>query len=489
MSADLWGAFERYAAWVRSKPTWDAEERDLRLAAAPRLREAIERAAGRGDWESALWDCVCSPEFGRADLVRRGHVRWLQSWRDAEERLRAGLAAFADAGATPVERYGRWARIASEAVASGLVEDRADALLAIGALFNFALDPERVAFVLHGPYVDLPPLLGEQPGAGYEAHLRFAETTGARLIEAGIARDMIDATALILSGARNAAFWVPGAGDERGGARPVAPQHYLAVCAIYKDEASYMHEWIEFHRLVGVEHFYLYDNNSTDDHREVLAPYIERGEVTLRDWPMETRQPQAYQDCVERHAQHARWIAFIDLDEFLFSPTGRPLPEVLRRYERWPGVGVNWAVFGSSGHATRPAGPVTESYVVRLWTPENRTIKTIADPVRVAGCPGVHRFQYTELGTVDENEYPIWGGQTKSESRSVLQINHYMTKSLEEYRLRSQRPRPVPAPGQEQHRRKFDPDRVAAFERLGERDEAILQYVPALRNALDPSRA
>lgn len=31
---------------------------------------------------------------------------------------------------------------------------------------------------------------------------------------------------------------------------------YLAVCAIFRDEAPYLAEWIEFHRLVGVEHFY-----------------------------------------------------------------------------------------------------------------------------------------------------------------------------------------------------------------------------------------
>ena len=34
---------------------------------------------------------------------------------------------------------------------------------------------------------------------------------------------------------------------------------YLSICAIYRDEAPYLVEWIEFHRLVGVEHFYLYD--------------------------------------------------------------------------------------------------------------------------------------------------------------------------------------------------------------------------------------
>ena len=63
-----------------------------------------------------------------------------------------------------------------------------------------------------------------------------------------------------------------------------ARKGYLALVAIVKNEASYLDEWIEFHRLVGVEHIYLYDNGSTDQTREVVAPYISQGFVTLMRW-------------------------------------------------------------------------------------------------------------------------------------------------------------------------------------------------------------
>ena len=52
------------------------------------------------------------------------------------------------------------------------------------------------------------------------------------------------------------------------------PARYLVACAIFRDEAPYLAEWIAFHRLVGVEHFFLYDNGSTDDPRAVLDPLI-----------------------------------------------------------------------------------------------------------------------------------------------------------------------------------------------------------------------
>jgi hypothetical protein len=32
---------------------------------------------------------------------------------------------------------------------------------------------------------------------------------------------------------------------------------YLAVCAIYRNEAEFLGEWLEFHRLAGVQRFFL----------------------------------------------------------------------------------------------------------------------------------------------------------------------------------------------------------------------------------------
>ena len=60
---------------------------------------------------------------------------------------------------------------------------------------------------------------------------------------------------------------------------------YLSMCAVFRDEGPYLREWVEFHRLMGVERFFLYDHYSADAHRDALAPYIEEGVVVLHDWP------------------------------------------------------------------------------------------------------------------------------------------------------------------------------------------------------------
>jgi hypothetical protein len=215
---------------------------------------------------------------------------------------------------------------------------------------------------------------------------------------------------------------------------------YLSVCAIYRNEAQYLREWIEFHRLVGVERFYLYDNLSTDDHREVLAPYVEQGVVEPAHWPETPGQITAYDDCLKARRRETRWIAFIDLDEFLFSPTGRRVSDVLAEFEDAPGVVANWAVFGPSGHVSRPDGLVIENYVRRTDDPGfNHQVKSIVNPRRVANFCGPHFFTYRDGFAVDENGNPVKPRNvTDSVSFERLRVNHYATKSQQEFEQKLQ---------------------------------------------------
>jgi hypothetical protein len=258
---------------------------------------------------------------------------------------------------------------------------------------------------------------------------------------------------------------------------------YLSVCAIYRDEAPYLREWVAFHRLVGVERFYLYNNRSSDDHLEALAPYLEDGTVELCDWRLYPGQVAAYEHCAREHGSDSRWIAFIDIDEFLFSPTGRPVSELLTEYEDWPGVGVNRTVFGTSGHLTPPEGLVIENYVRRAEDEKTLgAIKTVANPAQVERCQNCHAFVYRDGAlAVDETKRLIEApfAHTESMVRSLLVINHYWTKSEEECLRKFAKPTAYGKPRLE-----------AAHEHaLGGAlnevpDEDILQYLPALREEL-----
>jgi hypothetical protein len=264
---------------------------------------------------------------------------------------------------------------------------------------------------------------------------------------------------------------------------PIDVKPYLSIFGLYRDEAHYLREWIEFHRLVGVERFFLYDNLSEDDHLDVLRPYIEDGTVVYRHWPLYPAQMQAYAHFLEHHRHDSTWVAFIDVDEFLFSPTGRKISDLLREYQQWPGVGVNCLAFGTSGHLTRQPGLAIENYVRRcaIDKPRNRVIKSVAQPERVELTGrSPHYFRY--LGgerAVDENKQPIRGDQTESVSCEILRINHYITRSQAERDAKLAGPdvlrgKPRDIPRAKQRDLMLN----------DELDETILRYAPELRAAL-----
>ncbi|MBQ7665956.1 MAG: glycosyltransferase family 92 protein, partial [Synergistaceae bacterium] len=126
-------------------------------------------------------------------------------------------------------------------------------------------------------------------------------------------------------------------------------KYYVSICAIFKDEGCYLKEWIEFHKIAGIEHFYLYNNFSSDNYLDVLAPYIKSGEVTLIDWPVPQGQMSAYQDCFKRFKYETNWLAFIDIDEFIIPNKTDTIGEFLKSFEYRPAVLIYWRYFGSSG--------------------------------------------------------------------------------------------------------------------------------------------
>jgi len=223
------------------------------------------------------------------------------------------------------------------------------------------------------------------------------------------------------------------------------PKCQLSICAILKDEGLYIIEWLEFHKIVGVERFYLYDNNSTDDVFEKVKPYIDRGEIIWHDWPEQAGQRSSYNHCLKHYREESEWIAFIDLDEFLFPSEADDLKKVLEEYKEYPGIGVNWLCFGSSGHISKPEGLVTENFTRRPTddgpsAQHGGRMKSIVRPTQTIRSATPHHFIYVDdEQAVTENQQDFVGPRTPYTSVKKLRINHYLTKSKEEFRIKSQR--------------------------------------------------
>lgn len=215
---------------------------------------------------------------------------------------------------------------------------------------------------------------------------------------------------------------------------------YLSIGAIFKNEKQYLKEWIEYHLLIGIERFYLYDNESTDNPLEVLEPYIKKGLVIYKQILGSAMQIPVYNDVISKSKNETKWLALIDLDEFIVPKETKKLKDFLKKYEKYPSLCINWINFDSNGFKSKPEGLVVENYT-RVYLddnhPENLHIKTILQPSQVLSCNNPHYAFYRNFKFgVNENYKKVFGPFTKQNSVKKIQINHYCSKSLEEYMVK-----------------------------------------------------
>jgi hypothetical protein len=216
-----------------------------------------------------------------------------------------------------------------------------------------------------------------------------------------------------------------------------AYQYEVAICAIFQDDARFLSEWIDYHKHIGVEHFYLYNNRSTDNYNEVLAPYVLNGDVTLYNWPYTYKngdgwnrvQCSTYSDCLQKCKNVVHWLAIIDTDEFIIPVNTPTLPETLKFFEAVPAVGVNWQMYGTSlVNEVLPGERMTYSLLLRAPddTPEHLIIKSIVQPaLTVPHATNPHYFSYTSGFCVNTDGKKIDEAFAPYVATNVLRINHY----------------------------------------------------------------
>ena len=259
-----------------------------------------------------------------------------------------------------------------------------------------------------------------------------------------------------------------------------APPRTLAIAAIFRNENPYLVEWLEFHRLVGVEHFFLYDNDGGAEARALLAPYLEAGIVTRHPWThldgtrhdrptrlgARDKNHLAFAHAARHHRSECAWLLKIDLDEFLVPLDGDSLAPLLARFDRARvrGIQVPRINFGHSGHRARPPGLVIESYLLREAAVSDH--KDIANTDFLSDnrfVNSAHRWGYRWLA----------GGRlVRPREVASLRIHHYYTKSLEESLRRQNMMRTRPTSEAEWEAQNAQLNAV--------RDETMLRFAKAL---------
>jgi hypothetical protein len=224
--------------------------------------------------------------------------------------------------------------------------------------------------------------------------------------------------------------------------KPEDFQNYLSVVVIVKNEALYIEEWLEYHLIAGVSKFYIYDNESEDNLKEILTPYTKKGIVEYIYCPGRVKQRWAYNDILDKAKKETYWLAVIDTDEFIVPVEDKTIPDFLKDFEQYAGVKVNWVLYGSSGEKHWRKELVIERFKKhrKLDDVFGRVVKTICNPRAVFKIDIHEHFYFRFAIVVNSNR----DSQRKyymdiEQVYDKIRINHYFTKSYDEYLLKTQR--------------------------------------------------
>ncbi|CAK7056809.1 MAG: hypothetical protein DELT_01266 [Desulfovibrio sp.] len=228
----------------------------------------------------------------------------------------------------------------------------------------------------------------------------------------------------------------------------VSRMFYLGICAIIKDEDRFLDEWLAYYTALGAEAFYLYDNGSVIPLSESLGHYLgHRSAESFRihEVPGEKLQLDAYMHCVQTYKNQCRWLAFVDMDEFIVPLERASIPELLEGYENFSGLALSWKVFGTNGHIFPPEGLQIESYT-RAIEPDHFLhwhVKSVADPSRVGFFRTPHLPGLIENSppVVDVLGRPVTTPVIKPPVWETAQVNHYYYRSRKEYYAKLRKPR------------------------------------------------
>lgn len=235
------------------------------------------------------------------------------------------------------------------------------------------------------------------------------------------------------------------------------PKKYnLSIMAIFKTEQDYMEEWLDYHISQGFEQIYLYCNDPNLN----LYPYLSNlkyiSYIKLIDWVdkknngMDTIQRQAYTHCIQTYSHESQFLMMLDLDEFVvpIKSYSKVSDYILSLKPQWNNITafkIQRYDFGSSGHITKPKTDVMESY--KFHEIICSSFKTLANTDYIdkdSKFWRVHDFNLipNKSGKIFNSYfgYHETGFPNSCKPESVneipLVINHYYTKSYEEYLAR-----------------------------------------------------
>ncbi|AES64711.1 putative Glycosyltransferase family 92 [Medicago truncatula] len=195
--------------------------------------------------------------------------------------------------------------------------------------------------------------------------------------------------------------------------------HELCICTMLRNQARFIKEWVMYHAKIGVERWFIYDNNSDDDIENVIGFLQTAGyNVTWHLWAWVKTQEAGFAHCALRAQSSCEWVGFIDVDEFFNVKIQGGLKHVIWHYSKSRDNNVaeirtSCYSFGPSGLKEVPREGVMMGYTCRLAERERHKSIVRPDALNQTLINVVHHFHLRRPFMFTDVE------------KDVMVINHY----------------------------------------------------------------
>lgn len=270
-------------------------------------------------------------------------------------------------------------------------------------------------------------------------------------------------------------------------------KYNVSIHAIFRNETKWLREWLEYHLMIGVDHFYLFcDDDKYREVADIFAKYECLDWFWFPDFSFprdESFQIRPIKYILETYAHETKWLCVLDLDEFIFMQnepelrTGdydSPIWATLKKYEKPEirGLHIPVATFGTNGYQYSPQLQ-TESFTQRGHDRcyANKTAKNFYRPELIK-----EQFLHPDKTQAHSGMYntdflPDPPGKVLRPS-NILRVNHYATRSLEDWQQKVARGNPFV---------KSQKDWDIKFKRYNQNtieDKSMHVYLPELKRRL-----
>lgn len=220
----------------------------------------------------------------------------------------------------------------------------------------------------------------------------------------------------------------------------------VLLCAIARKENKYIQEFINFYKKLKFNKIILYDNNDILDHslEIIIKKNIINKFVKLINYRgIKRPQIKAYNDCYTENNNNYDWIAFYDIDEYLYIKNYTNINKFLslNRFNKCQSILINWKYYGDNNKLFYEKKPLKERFVVPFYFKKKKLNKIqkifysavkslVRGKLKLIWGKFPHYFKNTKNcrpdGTFIKN-------YLSSPQYSVAYIIHYITKSTEEF--------------------------------------------------------